>query len=244
MKIIILALVLLCGSVALAEEQFPKTFDTEFNVDYYSKYIWRGQEVADDVMQPSITISSDTLSLNVWANYKGVNDSSENEVDEYDFDLSYRNNFFDYSGVKYEVGVVNYVYPSTKYSSNTDIYAGLTFDTWLSPNITIYKGVDVSYGTYAKFAISRKLENPLMSFEHPFDINFDAGIGWADRKFNDTFLGVNESGWNDLSLKLSTDIPVGTWTITPSINYVVMLEEYDVENDEFVFFGMSLRRSF
>ena len=78
---------------SMAEDQ---VFSADISVDYYGKYIWRGQNVNDEsVLQPNVSGSAYGFTGSIWANIdltNGPHQAAPNnagEFSEIDYTLDY-----------------------------------------------------------------------------------------------------------------------------------------------------------
>jgi hypothetical protein len=236
----------LTGSIALAEEAPSLGFD--ISADYVGKYIWRGQNLQDDgAFQPSVNLAYGKFSANIWASTElsKINGNS-GEITEVDYTLDYSDALCE--GIGYSIGVINYVFPNTGVEDTTEIYAGLSFDTFLSPSITLYHDVDEAKGSYVSVGIGHTVEKVIGDV--PADIS--ASLGWGSGSYNDYYWGVNKSKANDLAISIAFPVELENgWSLTPSLNYVTLVSN-DIEkantygdgNDSFFYIGVGLSKSF
>ena len=81
-KIVIFALGLVMNMTAYAQDKV----ETTIAADFVSQYIWRGQDLGDISIQPTLGIGYKDLSLTAWGNV-GLSKSSDTK--EFDLTLSY-----------------------------------------------------------------------------------------------------------------------------------------------------------
>ncbi len=233
--IIVIMVMLFCGNLFAENE-----LETSLTTDYFSKYVWRGQNVVDEpVFQPSINMSYKRLSFTGWGNLDltDMNDN-KNRFTEMDIILDYSGKAS--SNLIYSLGFINYDFPDVKAHSTTEVYAGLSLDTFLSPSLTIYRDVDEVAGSY----ISLKVNRDFGKFKS------SASLGWGDRDYNDSYWNKNKDGFNDLTLSLSIPIEYKGWTFSPSVSYITLIDDRIRESNnygkdrDFVVFGLSLRKRF
>ncbi len=146
----------LTSSIALAEDAPSLGFD--ISADYVGKYIFRGQNLQDDgAFQPSVNLTYGKFSANIWASVElsKINGNS-GEITEVDYSLDYSDTLCE--GIGYSIGVINYVFPNTSIEDTVEIYVGLSFDTFLSPSITLYNDVDEANGSYVSVGIGHTFE--------------------------------------------------------------------------------------
>ncbi|GAG32135.1 unnamed protein product, partial [marine sediment metagenome] len=124
---------LVCG----AGEAFGESkVDFEITADFFSKYIWRGQNIADDpVFQSGFSASYRGLTAAIWGNLEltSINGNS-GDFSELDYCLDYSGKVPGIKGVGYSIGAGYYTFPGTAIKDTTEVYAGLSFDLPLSPS--------------------------------------------------------------------------------------------------------------
>ena len=81
-RIVLLAMGMVLGGIALAQEEI----ETTISGDIVSSYIWRGQDLGDVSLQPTLGIWYQGLSLTAWGN---VGLSNAADTKELDLTLSY-----------------------------------------------------------------------------------------------------------------------------------------------------------
>jgi hypothetical protein len=246
-----LASIVSVSCFCLAEGEAGAEFG--ISADFYSKYIWRGQNVSDDyVFQPSVSLTIDKLTAGVWANVDltSINNNS-GEIIESDLFLEYSDSVGGLDGLGYKLGVINYHFPSVA-GDTTELYWGLSLpEVAFSPSVTVYHDIDVADGTYINFGGSYSIEDCFeVSESLPVGMDFSASIGWGDSDYNNYYWGISDGKVNDLSLSLSFPMQIGEWAFAPSLNYVTILSDdvrksdsFSKESDYF-FTGLVLSRSF
>lgn len=82
-------------------------FEADIKADFVSQYIWRGQDLGDFSIQPTLGVSWRGLSLSAWGNY-GI--SNPDDTKEFDLTLGYSFHGFN-------VGITDYWFnsPNPKY---------------------------------------------------------------------------------------------------------------------------------
>lgn len=247
-------IILLIGSTATVFAADDVAF--EVTADYFGKYVWRGQNLDDDpVFQPGASFTYGGLTFGIWGSmettsYNG-NSGEFTEVDEY-VDYS-----FDVPGVEglgFSTGVIYYDFPGTTCERTTEVYWGFSFDLPLSPSITVYHDIDEADGMYASLGVGHSIE---LDSDASVALELGASLGWGDSSYNEyywvdsvTELPVKDSGLNDLTLSAALPLEIDGWSITPSVNYVVLVDSdikdtdcYSTDNEEF-FVGIGLSKGF
>lgn len=230
--------------------------DFEVTADFYSKYVWRGQLINDDfAFQPGISMTFDKFTAGIWGSLDMTDYNGESgEFIEYDYYLDYTTTLTE--GIDLSLGVIHYYFPGA--DDTTELYWGLAFDLPLSPSVTVYHDVDEVDGTYVSFGIGHSIEKIAeLSPDTPVAMEIGASLGWGSKSYNkgywsgtDTTPGVDSSGLNDLAVSVAFPFDLGSWTVSPSVNYVTLVDSdvkkadnFDTASDYF-FTGISLSTSF
>ena len=224
----------------------------EITADYLGKYVWRGQNLNDDpVFQPGVSMTMGGLTAGVWASQDTTTINGQNgEFTEWDYSLDYSGDVPIIEGVGYSLGVINYHFPSVV-GDTTEVYWGLNFDMPLSPSFTLYHDIDVIDGTYAEFGLGHSIEKIAeLGPETPVGMDIGASVGWGSASYNKGYWSTDESKLNDLALSVSFPFEIGGWSVTPSLNYVTLLDsrlrDTDTfsEESEYFFVGISAAKGF
>lgn len=241
-----LACVCICGSVVQAE--IDPTVG--LSLDYFGKYVWRGQDVTDEpVLQPSATIGLGNLSLGIWGNLETTNvNNEENAFTEVDYTLDYSDAVPGADGLGYSVGLIAYDFPEAG-SQTYEAYLGLSVDTLLSPTVTAYYDYDAVDSWYVSAGVGHSIAD-ILGPESGVSADLSASLGWGAKKYNNGYWGVNSSGLNDLTLGAAFPFAAGPLTVTPSLNYIMLTDSdikasnaFNADNDYF-FAGIGVSMEF
>jgi hypothetical protein len=227
--------------------------DFELTVDYFSKYIWRGQNTDDDpVFQPGLSVSYKGLSAAIWGNLEltSINGNS-GDFSELDYSVDYSGALPSLDGVNYSIGAGYYNFPGTKVKDTTEVYAGLRLDLPLRPSVMFYHDVDEADGTYISLALEHSVERIAeLGADMPVGIQLRTSLGWGSGSYNKYYWGTHQSKLNDLTFSLSFAVEISGFTVAPSLNYVTLLSDdirdtdaYGTDSD-FFFVGISLSKRF
>lgn len=235
-------------------EETP-VLSVNLSASFNSKYIWRGQLLNDDfVFQPLVGLSYGGLSASLWGNLD-MTDYHDNsgEFTEYDWTIGYADTVPGIDFLTYSLGVIYYYFPSASNDADTtEIYAGLGLDMLLSPTVTVYRDVDEIDGTYVAFSVSHSVDKLFeLAQDMPVGMTVLTSLGWGNEGYNKGYWGgLDENALQDLTMTVGFPIPVGGWTLTPSVNYVTLMDSdvrktdiYDTSSDYF-FTGITLSTSF
>ena len=227
----------------------------EVTTDFYSKYVWRGQKLTDGwVWQPGFSATYEGFTAGIWGNLDLSNANDEkHEFTEIDYYADYSFDLTD--GIGFSIGYIYYEFPSAG-GDTQEIYAGLSFDTILSPTITVYYDFDEVNGTYITGGIGySKDEIARLCEDTPIGLDISLSIGWGDSNYNEAYwsdslgMPVDDSGFNDLTLCIGFPLEIDGWSFTPSLSYVTLLDS-DIRDglrsdDKDMFFtGFSIGKSF
>jgi hypothetical protein len=231
---------------AMAEE------DVTFGVaaDFFSKYVWRGQNVVDDwVLQPSASLGYKGFTASIWGNVDMTGDLVDDwEFSEVDYAIDYSNTFPGQETLGYSVGLIYYDFPNTGWDATGEVYAGLSAELPLSPAVKWFYDFDEADGSYIQFSLGHTIEKIRQWREDCYcDLQFGASVAYATDNYNDFYFGVDDGAFNDVTLSAGLPFCIGSLTIKPSIAYSVMIDndirEATGESDNF-WGGVGLAYSF
>jgi len=202
-----------------------------FSADYYSKYVWRGQNVDNSsVLQPTVSASAYGFTGSFWGNIDMTNRSKtapDNawEFSEYDWTLDYTNTIPGIDWLSGSLGAIYYQFPNTAFTQTTEIYGGLSLPTIpLSPSFKWFRDVDSVKGSYFQFGIGHTFDKIYTFSENSScSLALGASYGWANSQYNQGYFGIEGGHSNDLTLTAALPVSLDAWTIKPSINYSTML---------------------
>lgn len=231
---------------ASASRAFEAEIAADASVSYMGKYVWRGQLLNDDpVVQPSVGFQVGKVYLNLWGNMDTTeyNDNS-GEFNEVDFTVDYSDSITELLG--FSVGAIRYEFPNTDLDATTEIYAGLNLNTFLSPSAKVYYDIDDIEGVYASFGVGHSI-----SITETVSLEMGASLGVGNEKYNEGYWGVSDgSSAQDLTLTLALPVSLGSWTVTPSLTYVSLMDTdlrecdaYAKESD-YLYAGIGLSTTF
>ena len=203
-KIVMMAMMMATGLSAMAQDEI----ETTLAADVVNQYIWRGQDLGDVSLQPTLGISYKGLSLTAWGSV-GLTDPMDNK--EFDLTLSYTTGglnigitdyWFD-AGLdpqgryfKYDAHGTNHVF-----EANIGYDFGVASVQWytnFAGNDGLNKDGKRAYSSYAEVVVPFKLSA----------IDWTATVGAVP--FATSFYNGWTSGFavTNLSLKATMDIKV------------------------------------
>lgn len=253
LMLVMLAVLFAIASGNVLAEEAENKIGVGVTTDYYSKYIWRGQQLNDDpVLQQAVDVTYGKLTATLWGSFDLTNYNGHSGLYEVDYVLDYSDDVPGVEGLGYSVGLAYYTFPSSFIKDTTELYAGLNLDCPLNPSIKINRDVDEAGGSYVALAVSHSIEKIAeLSEDMPVGLELGAGVGWGSASYNKYYWGSDHHKFNDATLSLAFPIQVkdSGWTLTPSLNYATILgslrdtDAYGSDSD-FFFVGLSLHKAF
>ncbi len=235
-----------CGSVYAAEGKV----NIAVTADYFSKYIWRGQNINDrSVFQPSVSVSRSGFTGSIWGNLDltGKNDNAC-EFTELDYALDYSAAIPDVNGVSFSIGAIYYDFPNTRSPATTEVYGGLNFDLPLTPYVRLYRDIGEINGSYLQLGVGHKIEKIVEVSKTCYcGLQLGSSVGYGSSGYNKGYFGPNSANMNDWTVQVAFPLCIDSWTVKPSINYSTMLSDSvrsATPKSDNMWFGVGIARSF
>ena len=227
---LVLAILAFAAVTKAAEEQVVKF---GLSADYYSKYIWRGQNMDNkNVLQPTISASAYGFTGSIWGNVDLTNRSAtapdnEWEFSEFDYTLDYTTVVPNVDWLNFSVGTIYYRFPNTVFDPTTEIYTGFSLNNIpLSPSFKWFRDVDEAKGSYFQFGVGQLFEKVYVMNEKCYcGLQLGASYGWANSAYNSFYFGKDGGHSNDLTLSVGLCTQLYSWMVRPSINYSTLLSD-------------------
>jgi len=194
-------------------------------VGIYSKYLWRGFVLADEVsMQPTYWVKfAGAFTVSSWMNV--ARKQLEGPLTEHDLTVDYSRTVAEkwtLSG-----GWINYVFPGLDEGSlSNELYAGVTHASFFNPTVKVYVDVHEGKGTYLNLATNHTF--PLGS--SGFAATPSLAFGYNHKQW------IDKSAWSEanIGLKLTVPTPIKRLSLTPALYYSKALDD---DNFESHFYG-------
>jgi hypothetical protein len=214
-KIVLMAMMIATGFSATAQDKI----ETTISADFVNQYIWRGQDLGDVSLQPTLGIGYKGLSLTAWGSV-GLTDPLDTK--EFDLTLAYTIGGFN-------IGITDYWFnigldPDGRYfkydahGTNHLFEANIGYDfgfaslqayTNFAGNDGMNKDGKRAYSTYVELAAPFKLAT----------VDWSAAVGAVP--FATTSYGTNGFAVTNVSLKATKDIKVTDSFSIPIFGQVV-----------------------
>ena len=219
-KKVLLAAVMVAGILTgSAYAEGPKVAGFA-SVDVMSNYVWRGIKVSNSwVVQPSVGITYGGFGANIWGNYDSDvtewtsnGETGHGELTETDITLTYTATIDKFTLVG---GYIFYAFEG--YNDTQEIFGSVTYNTLLSPTLTVYYDYDEGNGAFITASVGHTFSLPKdmgLKLGALVSYNIENGIMGLD---ND---GDKFSNFYNAELNAALTIPVTkAISITPKLAY-------------------------
>ncbi|MDT8376952.1 MAG: TorF family putative porin [Mariprofundaceae bacterium] len=219
------------------------------DIGAYTQYVWRGveQTVNSTAVQGDLGVSMGNVSAGVWFSNSypaAAPQYAGKDVVEFDWTVDYSGSFGD-TGLGYSVGGIAYTYLYDSASNFPELYAGLSFDSMLSPSLTAYYTVSDSQ---SKAYLAGDLWIDLGVSGSVADFDLSGTISYANWKKDavNRPLGAVDTWKSGLSLAtigVSKDVDVAGVTMTPSLTFTYPLAKKQADGNRYIY-GVSVKSEF
>lgn len=209
-----------------------------------SQYVWRGLPQSTDAngtsnaaVQGDLSLGLGGLSVSGWFSnsYPSPAPQTLNKtVTEFDWTLDYSGSFAD---VGYSLGTIYYTYLYDSGSNFDELYAGLSYNAFITPSVTVYVNPKDS-NNYAYLAGDTWVDLGLSSQVKGFDVSAKVSYAaWKKDTVNrpEASAGALKNGFNLVTLSLSKDFKVSDLTITPSITGTIPIIKKAADGNRYIY---------
>ncbi|RME69930.1 MAG: hypothetical protein D6781_07430 [Verrucomicrobia bacterium] len=195
-KILVLGLAsLLSGSASYA----PTTVSAD--VTFASEYVFRGVQLADNAVHPSIEFGYDNFYLGYWGAFPVENMSSKGWINEYDFYAGWGYDLNE--NTKIDLGATYYYY--TDADSTFEPYVGISSEMGVvTPSLYVYYDVDLKNIT-VQGSLGGSI--PLESIKSSLDLS--ATIGYVNVDEGDSYAWYGASAVVPFNLNEHATLNIG-----------------------------------
>jgi hypothetical protein len=188
----------------------PVNITSGAEINFYSKYMWRGFVYQDAVsMQPTYWLKfGDSLTVSSWMNVS--REQVEGPLTEHDLTVDYTKAIS--PKFTMSAGWINYVYPALETQNVTnEFYGGLAHASYFNPAAKVY--VDVHSGTGVYLNLSAGHTYAIGSSGFAATPSF--AIGYNHNSW------IDDSTWSDANfgVKLTVPTPIKRLFLTPQLYY-------------------------
>ena len=202
-KIVLMAMMMATGWSAMAQD----TVETTVAADFVNQYIWRGQDLGNTAIQPTLGVAYKGLSLTAWGSV-GVTEASDTK--EFDLTLAYTaggfnigitDYWFNKNGLDPDARYFKYDAHGTNHVFEANIgydfgFASLQAYTNFAGNDGFNKDGKRAYSTYVELSAPFKLAT----------VDWTASLGVVP--FYTSFYGTEGFAVTNLALKATKDIAI------------------------------------
>lgn len=232
--IALLAIIISLGCITYQAEAIETSGSA--SLDIYSSYMWRGFELHEDVaIQPSVGITYGGFGANLWSDIN----ADTGEITETDVTVTYA---FSKDMFGFDIGYIFYGLEGI--DETQELYIAVSYDTLLSPSLTLYYDFDEGDGAFI-----------VASVGHDIAVNQDIAVSLgASMSYNaESEYAIGDySALHNGEISVSTSIPVyEAISISPMLAYSFSLSddaEEALENADgdsnFFYGGASVSLSF
>ena len=226
-----------CGTIALLGlVLMPLTAGVSAQVDWVSRYVWRGFDLNGNrpCLQPQVTfdLGRSGFTLNLWSSFCLQDRAETRYADELDATLSYA--IPTGEAVSLEAGATVYAYVGARHfkfkeHASPEIYlkGGLP-NVPLAPSLALYYDLNLGKGFYAQLSAGHTLK-----FGERLGLALSGTLGYNGRMY------IADSGFSDLAFGAALPLTLGQATLTPAAHYSITLLDSVNDQNEF-WFGASL----
>lgn len=151
---------------ASVQAQDAAALSVTVDVSYVSDYVFRGQLLANDSVQPSVEVAYGDFYAGAWHSNE-VNGTTDSETDLY---IGY--GFALNDTISLDAGVTRYLYNGQSGADTTEVYVGVSADVLLSPSLYYYYDFDREAST---FELSIGYSFPIDAINASLDLSAKAG---------------------------------------------------------------------
>jgi hypothetical protein len=169
-----------------------------------SSWIWRGWVLQDGAaVQPANGFEVGNFTVSSWFNLA----AAERAITEHDLTVEYGR---DAGRLRLTAGWVNYFFAEAESDKVTqEVYAGVAFDSPLSPALTVFRDVQAGNGTYIVGSVSHDV-----SLAGGVRLTAGLSLGYNDH------LWIDGSSFSDAAVSLAVAVPrAGALSITPRVTW-------------------------
>lgn len=181
------------------------------DVTYVSDYVFRGVQLANASVQPSVEAAYGDFYAGIW-HTDGLSDASSAETDLY---AGY--GFAVTDIISIDAGVTQYVYSGGSGNDSTEVYVGATADVLLSPSLYAYYDFD-----YENVTLEASIGYSIPVDAINASIDLSAKVGYVDL---DQAIGTED---NYTYYVVGASVPYAlseTATLTVGVDYVYNSED-------------------
>lgn len=214
------------------------------DIGVVNQYVWRGLPQSIDpngqshpAVQGDLALGMGGLTVSGWFSnsYPSPAPQTMNKtVTEFDWTLDYSGSISD---VGYSIGTIYYTYLYDSGSNFDELYAGLSYNAFITPSVTVYVNPKDSNNNFY-LAGDTWIDLGLSSNVKGFDVSAKVSYAaWKKDTVNrpEASPGALKNGFNLVTLSLSKDFKVSDLTITPSITGTIPIIAKAADGNRYIY---------
>lgn len=213
------------------EQEPASTLSASWDVTIATKYLFQGIDYSDGkpVIQPEAIITVKDFSAILWFNHD-LHTSKSNEFDLYlQYDIKREN-------LTLTTGYAHYNYPHKDgWGPSQEVFMNISYSALYNPSLSIHYDFDAGEGSYYTLSISHDVASRIG------DLSLGANIFYQSNYYE-------SSGFPSVEFNISSEYPVRSFTISPSVSYFLTWANADFSGDSSVpatwLFSLNIGQSF
>jgi len=213
------------------EQESASIFSAGWDVTIASKYLFQGIDYSDGkpVIQPEAILTVKGFSAILWFNHD-LHSSKSNEFDLYlQYDIEREN-------LTLTSGYAHYNYPHRGgWEPSQEVFMNISYSAPLNPSLSIHYDFDAGKGSYYTFNINRDTASMIGELSLGMNLFYQSNY-------------YESTGFPSVEFNISTEYPVRSFTISPSVSYFITWDNADFSGDSSVpdtwLFSLNIGQSF
>lgn len=216
---------------------------------YTTEYMWRGLHASDESFQWDYYIGYKGFTASIWHSMD-ITDQNNNrgKIIETDYTLDYSSNLGFISPklkkIGFNLGYIYYAFPQGDNDNTQEIYAGISYDTFLQPSITAYFDIEQQGGCYIELNLSHSF---ILSYKASLELSGALGYSIGESGKDGYY---DDDGFTHAQLTATLSYsPVSHITISPFTSVQLCIDnnlkdQDDVGKDAVVWSGITVKFEF
>ena len=213
------------------EQEPGSILSVGWDVTIASKYLFQGTDISEGkpVIQPEAILTVKGFSAILWFNYD-LHTSKSNEFDLYlQYDIEREN-------LTLTSGYAHYNYPHRGgWEPSQEVFMNISYSAPLNPSLSIHYDFDAGKGSYYTFNINRDTASMIGELSLGMNLFYQSNY-------------YESTGFPSVEFNISTEYPVRSFTISPSVSYFITWDNADFSGDSSVpdtwLFSLNIGQSF
>jgi hypothetical protein len=192
----------------------PSILSASWDVTIASKYLFQGIDYSDgkSVIQPEAIITVKGFSAILWFNH----DLQTIKSNEFDLNLQYD---IERENLTLTTGYAHLNYPHRDgWVPSQEVFMAISYSAPFNPSLSIHYDFDSGKGSYYTFSINRDAASLIG------DLSLGTNLFYQNNYYE-------SSGFPSMEFNISSEYPVRSFTISPSVSYFHTWDNADFSGD-------------